>query len=119
MDFTYDDNTFSDLYKDAHGFRPRGHEFYDANTTPARKQEIWDATLRDLDQTIEWEKQAEAQAIVEFEKLVDKTIEAGAGDRETALKWIAQSEGEEFYGTGYFRYLFGLPYGYVLEQEAA
>ena len=31
MEYTYDENIFSDLYKDAFGFRPQGHHFYDAD----------------------------------------------------------------------------------------
>lgn len=120
MEFTYDENIFSDLYKDANGFRPRGHEFYRADTTPERKQEIWDQTLRDLEQTIEWEKQAEAEAIVAFEELVSLTIASGAGDRETAIRWIIEAEEDEYldYDNSYFNYLYGLPYGYnVLTKE--
>ena len=120
MEFTYDENIYSDLHKDAYGFRPRGDEFYHADTTPERKQEIWDRTLRDLEQTIEWEKQAEAEAIVAFEALVETTIAAGAGDRETAIRWIVEAEEDEYleYDNSYFNYLYGLPYGYnVLTKE--
>lgn len=88
--FTYDDNTFSDLHKDAYGFRPRGHRFYDA--TPAEKQEIWDYTIRALEASIEEEKEREARALEEFEHCLAETIRYGAADRETALRWMTQGK---------------------------
>ena len=45
--YTYDENIFSDFHKDAYGFRPRDHRFYDA--TPAEKQVIWDDVSRAFD----------------------------------------------------------------------
>lgn len=93
--FTFDADIFSDLYKDAHGFRPRYHRFYDENTTDEERQIIWDSTLVALDEAIELEEAAKAQALENFKSLVQKTIELGASDEETALRWLVQDE--EFY----------------------
>jgi hypothetical protein len=41
------------------------------------------------------EKKAEELAIAEFKTLVKETIDLGAGDEETALRWLTQNE--EFY----------------------
>lgn len=41
------------------------------------------------------EKKAEELAITEFKTLVKETIDLGAGDEETALRWLTQNE--EFY----------------------
>jgi hypothetical protein len=110
--YTFDANIFSDLHKDAYGFRPRNHEFYDASD--ARKQEIWDAVVRDLEIEMENTRNAEARAVAAFDARIQETIALGAGDVETALRWIL--EGEEFslhdyqYGADYVAYHFGLPY---------
>ena len=88
MTFTFDENVFSDLHKDAYGFRPRGHEFHDA--TPERKQEIWDLTLVDLDHELEREQAADAKAVALFADRLQQTIDIGAGDRITALRWLTE-----------------------------
>ena len=68
--YTYSEELFSDFHKDAYGFRPRNHRFYDADTTPAEKQEIWDATGRAFDRHQAWEARREREALLEFH---DKT----------------------------------------------
>ena len=88
--YTYSEELFSDFHKDAYGFRPRGHEFYSA--TPERKQEIWDAIGRAFDRAQAEEAELEAQSLIDFEKEVHAYIELGAGDRQTALRWMTQNE---------------------------
>ena len=88
--FTYSEELFSDLHKDAYGFRPRGHEFYDV--TPERKQEIWDYFCKIVEENIAAEREHEARALRDFEQEVQNTIELGAGDRATALRWMTQTE---------------------------
>ena len=93
--YTYDENIFSDFHKDAYGFRPRlDEEFYTA--TPARKQEIWDSVGRAFRIREAEEAEEEARALREFEAEIASVIEAGAGDRTTALRWL--TEGDTFYG---------------------
>jgi hypothetical protein len=101
--------TYSDYHKDAYGFRPRG---IDTST--------W--TLEDFDREfavfarvceqnrIEREA-AEAEAMVKFEARVADLIGSGAGNRETAIRWI--HEAEDTNGDDeYLCYCVGLPYGY-------
>lgn len=90
---TYSDELFSDFHKDAYGFRPRDHEFYSA--APERKQEIWDATGRQLDRTMQEEAEMADEALAEFKAQITKVIEAGAGNRINALRWMTSNE--EFY----------------------
>ena len=45
--YTYDEVIYSDLFKDANGWRPR-NDFYEESTTPERKQQLWDEMLKDL-----------------------------------------------------------------------
>jgi hypothetical protein len=117
-EFTYCEDTFSDLYKDANGFRPRSHEFYWDETTPERKQEIWDATLEDLDDECKRIEEMHKEAAVAFEALIEQTIAYGAIDKVNALKWLRQAEDDCYYefDDGYFEYTHRLPYGYLKEN---
>jgi hypothetical protein len=109
--YSYDENLFSDLYKDAHGYRPRGHYFYDA--TPDEKEVIWNDTLNDLKVTIEDCKAAEVAATETFEKNI-ADIGVMAGNRKTAIRWFVESlelsDGDKMYGGEYVCYSLGLPY---------
>lgn len=87
--FTYSEELFSDFYKDTYGFRPRGHEFYDA--TPERKQEIWDYVEQDFLQEMVREEKAKAEALEQFEREVALTISYGAKDRADALRWMTEN----------------------------
>ena len=88
--YDFDDNIFSDLHKDAYGFRPRGHEYYEA--LPARKQEIWVKVCEDLEAAQEEEARQAEEAVAEFKAQITKVIEAGAGNRITALRWMTSTE---------------------------
>ena len=41
---------------------------------------------------MEMERLEKERALAEFKALVQKTIELGAGDEETALRWMTQDE---------------------------
>jgi len=47
MKYTFDENIFSDLYKDAYGVRPRGHAFYTASNEEKQKNMGWYFTSSD------------------------------------------------------------------------
>jgi len=89
--YTYSEELFSDFHKDAYGFRPTGdHWFYGA--TPAEKQEIWDAVGRAFDRRQAEEARREEEALADFKAQITKVIEAGAGNRINALRWMTSSE---------------------------
>lgn len=117
-EYTYCEDTFSDLYKDANGFRPRYHEFYWEETTADRKQEIWDATLEDLDDEMKRIEQMHKDAVVAFEALIEQTIAMGAIDKINALGWLRSAEDDDYmkFDDGYFEYTYHLPYGYLKES---
>lgn len=108
--FTFDEELFSDLYKDVNGFRPRTHEFWTASDE--RKQEIWEQTVRDLERSIEEDDIRKAQAEEAFEALVKSTVIQGAVDEDTAVRWLLEGEGvEPEYTEGdYVAYCFDLNY---------
>ena len=117
--FTYSEDTFSDLYKDVYGFRPRCHEFYDA--VPERKQEIWDSLCDELEEEIARQNDAYARAEIAFHQRIQGAMLVGAKDEMTAIRWII--EGEELteydlaYGSDYVAFHFGLPYKGEFDQQ--
>ena len=93
MEYTYCDRTFSDLHKDATGFRPSVGAMQEwEDRTPRQKQELWNALCDELAQNEAAARIAEEEAVKEFEQLVAKTISYGAEDRKAALRWITQTE---------------------------
>lgn len=107
---------FWDMYKDAWGVRPRGID------TSTWTIEDFDAEFESLQKTInanfEQEQAEQAEAIKRFEQHVTNTICMGAGDRETALRWIMDASN----ANGDWEYLcydLGLPYRYFSVDKAA
>jgi len=98
-----------DMYKDAHGFRPRHVDTF--HWTEAD----FEAEFKILGDVIEREavirKESELKAEVDFEMRVQSIISCGAKDRAMALRWIHEAE-----GTGgddeFLCWTVGLPYGY-------
>lgn len=104
---------FWDMYKDAHGVRPRGIDTSTWTEEDFRKEFEYLGQVIDREEALR--REAEAEAVAKFEQHVVNTICMGAGDRETALRWImdaseAQGDWE------YFCYLNGLPYGYFNKE---
>jgi hypothetical protein len=100
---------FWDMYKDAHGIRPRG---IDTSTwTLEQFQQEFEYLGRVIADNENQRKVFEADAIEKFEKHVTDTICMGARDRETALRWIMDASN----ANGDWEYLcydLGLPYQY-------
>lgn len=98
--------TFSDMYKDAWGCRPR-------MDTSEWTVEDFEQEFDILQEVIKKEEQRlaerERQSIARFEQRVADAIQMGARDRETAIRWIVDSEGAE--GDA-LCYTLGLPYNY-------
>jgi len=78
----------SDVYKDVNGIRPRNYNW------DAFSDKELDEFLADLNEQADdlyWEMRTEqAKSELKFMKLINDTIAFGAGDRETALRWIIQ-----------------------------
>jgi len=122
MEFTYSEDCISDLHKEVYGFRP-GESFWQEwnESTPGVKQKIWDEYCDANERQMKEEKEAEAFAVEEFKALVARTIELGAKDEETALRWLA--EDERFYDSQdveHFVWSYGIlftDYGRKLVQD--
>ena len=80
----------SDLYKDVHGVRPRYINFKE--WSDGELEVYTDKLIAQLKENEELERLQEKVDVKRFQDQVQKTIELGAGDRKTALKWLFSSE---------------------------
>ena len=114
MLYTYDDQTYSDLHKDAYGYRPRNDGW--GYLSPVGKQIKWDSVMEDVG--LRWEQEAadEAAATERFETRTHELVAYfGCPDHATAIRWIVEglmlsADDLAFYGGEYVCYKLGLPY---------
>lgn len=105
--------TYSDMYKDAYGVRPRGIDTTQWTVEDFEKEfDRLQEVILDEEQRLQ---ERERQVIVQFEQRVADAIQMGAADRETAIRWIAQAEGTAD-DRDYLCYRLGLPYGYFNKE---
>lgn len=111
--------SWSDLHKDAYGFRPRDWDRI-KNLSDADMKAEWDSMVESVEQNIEIERHAKEVASAKFEETLAEVIAAGAGDRSTAIRWLLDATDDVMAQSdiGYFEYLNGLPYGYLEEARA-
>lgn len=94
MGYTFDESIVSDLHKDAYGFRPGADFWSDWDSASSNtKQKVWDGLLVALEHSIERDRAEASAAAEEFMDRIEKMIEYGAADYETALRWIVDAEG--------------------------
>ena len=100
---------FWDMYKDAHGFRPRCIDT--SNWDEATFEAEFNYLQSEITKNEDLRKIAEHQAAHAFEMRVQSVLACGAKDRAMALRWIHEAEGT----TGddqFLCYTLGLPYNY-------
>ena len=101
-----------DMYKDAHGFRPRH-----VDTTHWTEAEF-NAEFEMLEQIIIREDQerkvAEAKAVLAFEDRVLNLLHTGT-NRERVIAWIHDAE-DTGGDADFLCYTLGLPYGYLTKS---
>jgi hypothetical protein len=91
MTYTFSEDIFSDFHKDAYGYRPTAdHPFYSASDD--EKQLIWDRTSDAMKEEMEREEQQLKADLKAFQTRVQDTIDLGAGDFKTAIRWMCQKE---------------------------
>ena len=93
---------YSDFHKDAYGIRPRGLNLF-AFTTEELEADFNRFEQVCKDNRAE-ELAAEAEADNAFRALITNTIQMGANDEVTALRWIAEGAIED-YGYDYEHFL--------------
>jgi hypothetical protein len=97
-----------DMYKDAYGVRPRGIDT--SSWTEADFYTEFEALAKVIDAEEIARKQAEAQAIVDFEDRVTNLMHTGT-NRDRVIAWLMDAEGANG-DFEYFCFTQGLPYGY-------
>jgi hypothetical protein len=101
--------TFWDMYKDAHGIRPR-HIDTSSWTLEQFDQEFTELAevmkANDIQKGIE-----EAIAIEKFERRCAEMISIGAKNMDMAMRWIHEAEGTQG-DNDYLAWTLGLPYQY-------
>ena len=104
---------FWDMYKDAHGFRPR-HIRLDLCTEAEIEADLDRLQVIIADNEL-LRKAAEEKAAHAFEMRVQSILACGAKDREMALRWIHEAEGSNG-DDEYLCFLLGLPYRYFVKE---
>lgn len=104
--------TYWDMYKEAHGVRPRWIDMTKWNL------DAFEAAFVSLAETIKENNArrelAEQESVVVLEDRIAVLMSCGAKDRAMAIRWIA--EAEECDGDmEYLCFLVGVPYGYFKE----
>ena len=107
--------TYWDMYKDAHGVRPRG---IDTSTwTEAEFEAEFVSLAKTIDRENKDREAAEDKAMIAFEMRVQDLMSSGAKDYAMAIRWV--HEAEETNGDDeYLCYTVGLPYGYFRKELA-
>jgi len=99
-----------DMYKDAHGIRPRGTDTSDWSLARYRAEMLY---LQEVIERNERQRELdEAFNIKRFEERVASIIQLGAKDRAMALRWIHEAEGSNG-DDEYLCFCVGVPYGYI------
>lgn len=98
-----------DYYKDVHGIRPRWMN-YDAMSEADLEAEL-DQLGREAEVQAREEAEQQAHAIERLEVRIADLIATGAGNRDTAIRWIHQAEDSNG-DDEYLCFLMGVPYGY-------
>jgi len=83
----------SDLHKDARGYRPSQY-FWEGwkELSDEGQKEIFDMLAEALQIRERDEREMEQRAIENFEARIADVIKLGAGNRQTALRWITSQE---------------------------
>ena len=107
-----------EMHKEAYGVKGRHYNFSEMSDDDLKKEFEHLAEVAKREREIE--KRYEEEAYKKFENNITKTIELGAGDRETAIKWILEGEGlDKEQDAGYICYSLGLGYDkeYLFETK--
>lgn len=94
----------SDFYKDAYGFRPRGH--YKEWWTQEEIDAEYDRLSAICEENRVEEEHRQKIALTEFEDTIKETIANGAADRQTAIRWLIEAEGLDIRSSQDVEYFF-------------
>ena len=111
--YTFDENTVSDLHKDAYGYRPC--KFFWASWHEANdefKQKIWDELIVELNESIRKEEAEQQVAIAATEVRIQTIMKMVAGStRQDAIRFL--DDAYDCRGDiSFLEFHLGVPYGY-------
>lgn len=89
-EYTYDDDSFSDIYKDTYGYRPWYSEYFTADSDT--KQKIWDNLILEHAKEMEAYDISQKEAIKSFNNRINELIEKGDEDKIAAFRWLIDIE---------------------------
>lgn len=108
------EEAYCEYHKDVYGIKARWIKFSSVEEGE-KAMEALEAAGKEIWAQEELDRQA---AVVRFEARITETIALGAGNRETALRWIHDAEGTQ--GDDEFLcYCVGIPYGYLKKVAQA
>ena len=117
----YDKSSLAETIKDASGAAYGSKHRVDwKEYTLEELQKMADRYCEAANEEYEREKAHKAEMAEKFEARVKELINMGAGDRETALRWIIQSEDLDHWTClqdGYAAYCLNLPDSYTKELD--
>lgn len=121
FDRNIDEQTFYEMHREVYSYRP-DYSWIKSLSNDALAVEIQRCAEAGKRQELD-EAEREAITIAEFETSVTETIALGAADRETALRWLADSEEFECFNLNTlrydwerFEYMRNLPYGFISNE---
>ena len=84
----------SDTHKSAYGVRYRGNVDH---MTDADLEQMLDRLYDAAHEECKHQEEMQDLAVDRFEKLINDTIMMGAMDRATAIRWIKEAEGDDYW----------------------
>lgn len=120
MTFTFSDELYSDLFKDAHGYRPSSEDRLQwEESTPEQKQVRWHTMLALLQDSAAEQLKGENRAAARFEEKVKGVMAEHGLTRELAIRRLFQAENDDyvFSDPDYYCHIHRLPYGYFRDVK--
>ena len=113
--FTYSEELYSDLHKEAYGFRPRGESYANwFKMTPEQKQADWNYMCAILEENELQRKAQEAQALAEWKVDIARIMGVCGWTKKRAIRHDMESHdaggSSGSYDVGFYCYKRGLPY---------
>lgn len=111
--YTYDIDSFSDLYKDSYGFRPSAG-FYEwlSEASADELQAKWDYLIRVIDANFNEQERQQAEALEDLNRRMAQIMTVNRVSMATAIRWM-----HDAYDTNgdneYLDYKLGVKYGTV------
>lgn len=117
--FSYDIDSFSDLYKDSHGFRPSAsyYEWLD-RASQEELQAEWEYLLKLLEINLKEDDRRYEEAMADLNRAIDLMMNSGAKSIQDCVRWMHHSymtDGDN----EFLDYQLGVRYGTVAKLLAA